>query len=81
MIQLKYKKHSYQIEYWQERLENLVIKHKVLEDTSIDDVVLIDGKDTFTGKDAVNNHIAELESYMQDWRACNCDKWLDVEKI
>ena len=81
MIQLKYKKHSSQIAHWQEKLEALVIKHKVFKDSEIEDVTLIDGKETFVGQEAVNKHIIQLESYLQDWRACNCDKWLDLEKI
>lgn len=81
MIQLKYKEHAYQIEYWKERLEALVIKHEVIADPQIDEVTLIDGKETFKGKEAINDHIVHLESYLQDWRACNCDKWIDLEKL
>lgn len=78
MIQLIYKEFNPQIEFWKKKLDEIVIKHELVESSETQESVLLDGKERFIGEKAIEEHLIYLESYLKEWRNCRCDKWFDT---
>ena len=72
MVTVKYKHHSSLVEIWKDKLEEIVIAHQFIQDTSIDNSILVNSKETIIGDEAISKHIDELMEFQKAWFACAC---------
>jgi hypothetical protein len=72
MIYLRFPEKNKQIESWRERLDSFLIDYKFEETPSLDRPVILEGKQEYAGKKAIEQFLKELEDEINDWRTPRC---------
>ena len=72
MITLKYPNVTPQITDWKERLEEVVLGHKLVEDKDLKAPVLEDGNILLEGKEAIDAHLDKIQGELKSWWYCDC---------
>lgn len=72
MIYLHFPKANAQIENWCERLDNLIVSYQTEHLPEMEKPVIIEGTKSFTGAEAIDHFLQELEKEVNDWRTPRC---------
>jgi len=60
---------------WKERLDQLFLKHEIIEDANLLLPRLVDDKKIAEGKPAIDAYIDGLEQFVKGWYEDRCDKY------
>lgn len=72
MITITYSKYNNQIDNWKQQLDELVMSYQLVEDVTALTPQLVNNQETFTGYDAISQHVSELMVFKETWFACMC---------
>ena len=75
MITLYYSSQTKEIPEWQNRLERMAIKHRLITKEEFADPQLQDGKECIKGAASIDAHLNKLEAFVQSWYEDRCDKY------
>ncbi|SMD38063.1 hypothetical protein SAMN04488029_3614 [Reichenbachiella faecimaris] len=77
MIDLRITTKFKEEEAWKAQLKEWCVAHKITEDPSLDEPILLEAKKITKGLAAIETFLQEYKAFMDDWYDCRCDKWMD----
>lgn len=75
MVTLYYPSTTQKIFVWQERLERMAIKHRLVQQQADSTPLLQYGEDQIQGTDAIDKYLDTLEELVKSWYEDRCDKY------
>ena len=64
----------------EDRIEAIALARKVHYDHKLEQAQLSHTGHTYSGVEAIEKYLAELEGLLSQWYECRCDKWEILEE-
>jgi phage host-nuclease inhibitor protein Gam len=75
MLTLYYSSKTKEVAVWQDRLQRMTIKHRLIRKEELAEPQLLDGEDDIQGVASINIHLDKLEDFVKSWYEDRCDKY------
>lgn len=75
MITIYYPPDNHLIRTWQDRLNQLSFKYKLIQADTATIPRLVDGEEQAEGIPAIEAHLESLEQFVKDWYDSRCDRY------
>ena len=75
MITIYYHQEDVEVKTWTERLDKLFFKYILVQQNESGLPVLVDDEQELKGIKAIENHLDDLEKFVQGWYEDRCDRY------